>query len=364
MSRATKNDPSQREKWDTEVAFRERELALQEREQVTRESELQLKEREHRRAAWRNPLFIAILAAAIAAAGNAVVTMVNGTLQRKIEDQKSEQARILEMIKTGDPDKAAENLQFLLDAGLITNPERAEKLRVFLAEREPGSGPTLATPSSSAAILGSIVGVDDAVNVGTLDRSSTLVVPSQAVGRLRMQLESGIGIAQCTAFLVHESYAVTAGHCAKNIVSAVLLLGEMGQEQEFAVDTNSIEVLTEDGEPNYALLKLTGAPGHTYGNLAFADRPPIKDEPLAMVMFRGSGEKLVVSGVEDCRVVDVEPNEFHHLCDSGAGTSGAPVLARETGQVLGIHYRRGTQGGVATRADAFERVSAAWAANK
>ena len=74
MTDLTQSVPSKREKWVAEVAFKERELALQERGQVTRESELQLKEREHRRATWKSPLFIAVLAAAIAAAGNAVVT--------------------------------------------------------------------------------------------------------------------------------------------------------------------------------------------------------------------------------------------------------------------------------------------------
>ncbi|MEX1325342.1 MAG: hypothetical protein AB1Z29_00975 [Desulfobacterales bacterium] len=59
MTGSTQNDPSEREKWDAEIAFREREIAPQEREQGTRESELQLKEREHHRASWRNPLFMA-----------------------------------------------------------------------------------------------------------------------------------------------------------------------------------------------------------------------------------------------------------------------------------------------------------------
>ena len=88
-------------------------------------------------------MVVAIIAATIAATGNAIVTVVNGIYQRELEDRKAEQTRILEMIKTGDPDKAADNLQFLLEAGLITDPGRIANIRGFLAARKPGSGPAL-----------------------------------------------------------------------------------------------------------------------------------------------------------------------------------------------------------------------------
>jgi hypothetical protein len=106
------------EKWEAERTFREREISIKEREQAIKEAELTLKKEEHAISQWRNPLVVAIFAAAVAASGNAVVAFTNGAFQRQLESQKSEQARILEMIKTGDADKAAENLRFLLDAGL------------------------------------------------------------------------------------------------------------------------------------------------------------------------------------------------------------------------------------------------------
>ena len=117
----------EQEKWTFEKQIREREILLKEKELKAKESEIELKNKEHARSEWRNPLVVAIMAATIAAGGNAIVAVVNGQLQRQLEDQKSEQSRILEMIKTGDADKAADNLEFLLDAGLITNQERAKK---------------------------------------------------------------------------------------------------------------------------------------------------------------------------------------------------------------------------------------------
>ena len=144
----------EREKWLAETEFRRAELELREREQ-------QLKERELRASAWRNPLTVAVFAAAVAGIGNAVVASVNGSLQRELEDKKrnaelaleqskAESTRILEMIKTGDPERAAANLDFLLQAGLIGDASLSGKVATFLKNRKPGSGPSL--PSASGRL--------------------------------------------------------------------------------------------------------------------------------------------------------------------------------------------------------------------
>jgi hypothetical protein len=97
---------------------------------------------------------VAILAAAVAGLGNAFVAMINGGLQRQIEQTKaadslrmeesrSEAGRILEMIKTGEPDKAASNLKFLIDTGLISNKQRVAQIQGYLSTRQPGTGPFL-----------------------------------------------------------------------------------------------------------------------------------------------------------------------------------------------------------------------------
>jgi hypothetical protein len=116
--------------------------------------ELDLKQKEQERSTWSNPLVLAILAAAIAGLSNAVIAMINGRLQRQIEQSKaadslrieesrSEAGRILEMIKTGEPDKAASNLKFLVDTGLISNKERVAQIQGYLSTRQPGTGPFL-----------------------------------------------------------------------------------------------------------------------------------------------------------------------------------------------------------------------------
>jgi hypothetical protein len=147
----------EREKWQDELQLRK--------------SELELKKRELSRSLWANPLSLAIFAATVAALGNAAVALLNGTqeralqreraveqveleqrkadLQADLERKKAEAARILEVIKTGDPDKTKINLQFLLQAGLVRDEATAKDLRSFLE-----SAPAKDIPSLPASDVG------------------------------------------------------------------------------------------------------------------------------------------------------------------------------------------------------------------
>jgi hypothetical protein len=62
-----------------------------------------------------------------------------------LKKPKQKAARILEVIRTNDPDKAAVNLKFLVDAGLISDAVRRKDLQAFLDNRAAGQGPALPT---------------------------------------------------------------------------------------------------------------------------------------------------------------------------------------------------------------------------
>jgi hypothetical protein len=119
----------EREKWRDEYELRKRDL--------------ELRERDASRSRWSNPLVLAVLAAAIAGFGNAAAIWLNGRQARDLEETKAEAARILEVIRTDNPDKAATNLKFLVDAGLISDDARRASIRTFLASRGAGQGPVL-----------------------------------------------------------------------------------------------------------------------------------------------------------------------------------------------------------------------------
>jgi hypothetical protein len=134
----------EREKWRDEFSLRGREL--------------ETKRLDQGRGRWTNPLVIAVFAAAVAALGNAGVAWLTAYEQRQADATKAEQTlaaneskaeadRILESIKTNnDPEKAATNLRFLVETGLIKTKGPLES---YLQKRKKGEGPTL--PAAGAA---------------------------------------------------------------------------------------------------------------------------------------------------------------------------------------------------------------------
>jgi hypothetical protein len=137
-----------RQQWLAESEFRRREIDVKEREQALKEKDFEFQRAQAARTRWTNPLFIGLVAAAIAAFGNAVVAYLNAREGQVLEETRAESGRILEMIKTGNPDQAAENLRFLLDTGLVATPKYVADISTFLQKRKPNQGPTLPAPAA------------------------------------------------------------------------------------------------------------------------------------------------------------------------------------------------------------------------
>lgn len=92
----------------------------------------------------------AIWAAAIAVCGNALGSLVTAENQQVLQSREFEAERILQAIRTGDPDASAANLHFLLKARLITDPATVQGIVDYLTTREEGEGvflPTDAPPT-------------------------------------------------------------------------------------------------------------------------------------------------------------------------------------------------------------------------
>jgi hypothetical protein len=138
---------------ELDLALKQQELELRLREQNNRDSEVTLKQAEAQASKWRSPLVVAVLAAAAAGMSNAAVSIVNARNEQALEESRAESSRILEAIKTGDTEKAAQNLEFLLKAGLLTE-KRANGIRAYLKSRQPGTGAALPTASGRFRIEG------------------------------------------------------------------------------------------------------------------------------------------------------------------------------------------------------------------
>jgi hypothetical protein len=62
-----------------------------------------------------------------------------------LEASKAEAARILEGLRAADTEKAAGNLRFLVDIGLVSDSDHS--IANYLARRRPGEGPLFASPA-------------------------------------------------------------------------------------------------------------------------------------------------------------------------------------------------------------------------
>lgn len=338
---------------ETDIKFREREIALKEREQKSRESEIELKRRDHDTSKWRNPLIVAVFAAIVAAVGNAFVAYQNSNQQRILEREKAEQARILEVIKTGnDPDKAADNLKFLLDSGLIANELQKGKLEQFLANREPGTGPSL--PSESNPPIQGISGVDDAVDLEQLPATSEIRKTAVSVGRIQtFQSDDGVR-SYCTAFPIANDTIATLSHCLREATRAQFVLSSGGKAQTYEIRMPP-EPARGDVEKDFILLKLATAIPKEFAPFHLSTEPPTVGERLTLLMFRADDKKLVVTDTPECRITAVGEDQFHHNCDTGGGSSGAPLLSKDGSRVLGLHMKRDAIGGIAIRGDAINK---------
>jgi hypothetical protein len=131
-----------------------------EQEYQVRLKEIALKEAEAKRSRWSSPLVLSIIAATIAAVGNAYISWLNGSNQlavestknaalRAIEQEKAEAARILEATKSSNPKDAAAKIKFLIEVGLIADPNRQAALEIYLKSEEPSR----ASPPKEAPII-------------------------------------------------------------------------------------------------------------------------------------------------------------------------------------------------------------------
>lgn len=152
-------------KWKDEIRLRQQSIDIEDRAQKSKDDEIKLRKEELNSSRWSSPLVIAILGATLAAAGNLVVNLLNAYEQRQLENdrsvatetlekEKAEAARILEVVKTGDPDKAAENLRVLLDTHLISDTTTRDNVQAYLENRQAGQGIAL---SATGGLLGNSI---------------------------------------------------------------------------------------------------------------------------------------------------------------------------------------------------------------
>ncbi|MEH3063116.1 MAG: hypothetical protein PGN33_10290 [Methylobacterium radiotolerans] len=163
---ALRNAQFEREKWQKDCEFRERDFVLRSREIAIQESELETKRNEQKRAIWTNPLVLALSAATVAAFANVFVALHNADAQRTLEQSQAEHARIVNAI-TGDANAALEKLRFLLNTHLIMDETTRHYILTYIDTQQVTNPPAVTTQTPPPPATSTVKRV--AVESGWLD---------------------------------------------------------------------------------------------------------------------------------------------------------------------------------------------------
>jgi hypothetical protein len=324
------------------------EIELLRKELDIKEKELELKEKElqdlGKRKIWKiDPVIVGIVAALIGFLGNVIATFLQGRsslelertrqgANRSLETDKFRSSLILEAIKTGDPEKAARNIEFFLAAGLLE--DQSGKISLYLSEKN--KIPVL--PSKSP-------GLSAGEPVERLPLGDAYRQIASAVGLLAVDTQC-----VCTAWVISKEYLITADYCISAFNAPVkhltLRMGFISQQEpsvEYSVDPKPVEL---DENLGYAILKVQGDPSDRFGVIPLATREPILGEPL-FILHHSGAKPLALTRGRTCHVTTAQSDSevsFGHTCDTLGGSGGAPVIAANDFRVLGLHHSGSSDG--------------------
>lgn len=198
-----------------------KDLSLGEREVQNKAQQAEGRRSDAEKGSNLGPILIAVWTTAIAALGNGVVSWFNGQQMHRLESEKAQSAVILEVVKTNSPDKAANNLAFLVEIGVISQEQAGERLRNYLKTRVVGQGPSISqsndtTPNnlSGDATCSAATGDYVVVNVHLGDSDGGLnirVGPNQTAIGVIPTTGTGVDVGTCAGGWCQVRYKCLSG---------------------------------------------------------------------------------------------------------------------------------------------------------
>jgi V8-like Glu-specific endopeptidase len=295
-----------------------------------------------------NPLSLAIVGGFITLMTTVITTSYTANENRRSEDRRAaiaqksaEQALQAELVKkfveAPKTETVRENLRFLVNAGLLSN--YAEGITKYLKDN-PDAAPTVGT-----TFVGGIVGTaDQRIDIDSSTQADRRRF--QGAGTIDVVGSTGARF-KCTGFLAAPGILVTARHCFGDTIDLKATAtfeplsssqATSGSPRVFHIDlTRLITVKGSEKEfSEVAVAPLRDVDATQLAYLPLEERGPDVGQPLEMAFLPLDRKSWVYSAGANCRVLKIEANELHHLCDTGFGSGGAAVLS-ETGKVVGIH---------------------------
>lgn len=212
-------------------------------------------------------------------------------------------------------------------------------------------------PSETPAGPESICGTDDSRNAACFrDSDPAAYRASHAVARLIINGES-----YCTGWIAGNNRLLTNNHCFTSNAEARVTEVQFGYECPWCsggrpltpIKVNGAKVLRTGFELDFTLftvadpakiahlpaLRISERPVGLHDKIYIPEHPggkPLRIASASTSEPDGLGSRCLV-GDEKHRGRDWG-TDFTYLCDTAGGSSGSPVISRETGKVVGIHH--------------------------
>jgi V8-like Glu-specific endopeptidase len=165
--------------------------------------------------------------------------------------------------------------------------------------------------------------------------------------RLRFVSDSNRRAYVCTGFLVSSRLVITNRHCISSDSEMRSTLIDFDFDKGGGMPSSTLRAVRRVASGNasaldYTVLELEQSVLRT--PLVFSDtRDASKGQKLVVIQHPGGRAKevsLVDCNVRDTSVtgMDKRLTDFGHGCDTEGGSSGAPVLDRQTRKVVGLHH--------------------------
>ncbi len=160
---------------------------------------------------------------------------------------------------------------------------------------------------------------------------------ASAVGHLRLPASHSY----CTGFLINENTMMTNNHCigrASDAVGAKLHMRRNdGSQETFVCD----QFIITNASLDFTLVKCQNDPGKKYGFVALSDRRASVGDPMYVVQencdYIGNPYCNVDKFIAYGTINQSRTTVIGHNADTLGGSSGSPIFAGDTDELIGIH---------------------------
>ena len=171
------------------------------------------------------------------------------------------------------------------------------------------------------------------------------------MAKIVARVETSRGSGFCTGSRIAKDLILTNHHCADN--AGLKTIFHFGYEKESLAENRAkfktLEIVIQSLRNDFAIFRvapLSDVDAEIAENypIATLSRKSLSLNQLVLVPGHPNGDPKKIDISEQCRLTRVETfywssrNNIQHQCDTLGGSSGSPVIDRDTGHIIALHW--------------------------